>query len=156
MTAYNLGVRKDTTVRMRHRWKSETSLRLLPEEPARLVFSFGVADVANRVSAEESLGAAVAMLMQARQVGDVLVIGPTPVNDADKRAEIASLSRQFEAMCRRLEIPFVPAFDAMHHSFVYGEALNKGDGVHPAASGYADLADHILKSDTARTFFGIA
>ena len=114
-----------------------------------------VADVFSGVPVEQSLAAGVAILTQAKAVGDVLMVGPTPVNDKDKREEITALSRMVEGLCKRVDIPFVPTIDSMHRSFVYGQALNDGDGVHPTASGYADLADHILKSNTAREFFGL-
>ena len=155
ITSYNLGVRKDTSVRMQHRWRTEIMQRKLPDTPLKIVFSFGVADVCNGVGGEESMTAGVSMLMQAKTMGDVLMVGPTPINDQGKREEITTLSRMFESMCKRLEIPFVPTCDPMHRSFVYGQALNDGDGVHPAAAGYADLADHILKNNEARKFFGL-
>jgi len=155
ITSYNLGVRKDTSPRMQHRWKSEAMLRSLPDVPLKLVFSFGVADVHNNVGSEESMAAGVAMIMQAKAMGDVMLVGPTPVNDQNKREEIVALSHMLESMCKRLAVPFVPTVDAMHRSFVYGQALNDGDGVHPTAAGYADLADHILKSSKAREFFGL-
>jgi lysophospholipase L1-like esterase len=155
VTAYNLGVRRDATVRMQHRWRAEAMLRKMENTPFRLVFSFGVADVSNGVAIEESMGAAVAMLTRAKGEAEVLVIGPTPVNDREKREKIDALSRVVESMCRRLDIPFVPVLDAMHRSFVYGQALNDGDGTHPTGAGYADLAGHILKHDAARAFFGL-
>ena len=155
VTSYNLGIRKDTSVQMQHRWRPEVMQRKLPDTPLKMVFSFGVADVCNGVGGEESMTAAVTILMQAKTMGDVLVIGPTPINDANKREGITTLSHMFESMCKRLEIPFVPTAVPMHRSFVYGQALNDGDGVHPAAAGYADLADHILKNKAARKFFGL-
>jgi lysophospholipase L1-like esterase len=154
-TAYNLGVRQDATVRMQHRWRPEAMLRRRGNEPFKLVFSFGVADVFNAVGIEESMGAAVAMLAKAKAEAETLVIGPTPVNDRDKREQVAALSRLFESMCARMDIPFVPTCEAMHRSFVYGQALNDGDGAHPTGSGYADLAEHILKNPAARTFLGL-
>ncbi|MFH1913046.1 MAG: GDSL-type esterase/lipase family protein [Pseudomonadota bacterium] len=154
-TAYNLGVRRDATVRMQHRWRAEAMVRRMENTPLKLVFNFGVADVSSAVGIEESMGAAVAMLTRAKAEAEVLVVGPTPINDQKKREAIAGLSRMFESMCSRLDIPFVPAIDAMHRSFVYGQALNDGDGVHPTGAGYADLAEHILKHGAARAFFGL-
>ncbi|MBI9080746.1 MAG: G-D-S-L family lipolytic protein [Pseudodesulfovibrio sp.] len=155
ITSYNLGVRKDSSVQMQHRWRNEVMLRKLPDVPFKLVFSFGVADIMNGVGGEESLAAGISMLLQAKSLGDVMMIGPTPVNDATKHEKIATLSRMFASMCKRLQIPFIPTVDDMHKSFVYGQALNDGDGVHPTADGYADLADHILKNAVARNFFGL-
>lgn len=155
VTSYNLGVRKDTSMQMQYRWQNEAKQRLLPGNEFKLVFSFGVADIANGVPGEQTLAAGVAMLTQAKAMGDVMVVGPTPINDEAKRAEITMMSRMLAGLCKRVDIPFIPTIDAMHRSFVYGQALNDGDGVHPTASGYADLADHILKFSTAREFFGL-
>lgn len=155
VTSYNLGVRKDTSMQMQHRWRNEAMLRRLPDTDFKLVFSFGVADVANKVAAEQSLAAGVAMLTQAKAMGDVLVVGPTPVNDRGVREEVTTLSRMLAGLCKRVDIPFIPTIDAMHRSFVYGTSLNDGDGVHPTAAGYAELAEHILKFNTAREFFGL-
>lgn len=155
VTSYNLGVRKDTSMQMQHRWRNEAMQRRLPDTDFKLVFSFGVADVANKVPTEQSLAAGVAMLTQAKSMGDVLVVGPTPVNDRAVREEVTTLSRMVAGLCKRVDIPFIPTMDAMHRSFVYGSALNDGDGVHPTASGYAELAEHILKFNTAREFFGL-
>lgn len=155
VTSYNLGVRKDTSVQMQHRWKKEAMIRRIPDMDFKTVFSFGVADVFNDKSIEETLSAGVAMLTQAKAMGDVLVVGPTPVNDPEKREAITTLSRLLAGLCKRLDIPFIPTIDGMHRSFVYGQALNDGDGVHPTASGYADLADHVLRFNTAREFFGL-
>jgi lysophospholipase L1-like esterase len=155
ITSYNIGVRKDTSVKMQHRWRPEVMQRKLPDTPLKIVFSFGVADVCNGVSSEESMTAGVSMLVLAKTMGDVLMVGPTPINDKEKNEEITTLSRMFESMCKRLEIPFIPTCDSMHRSFVYGQALNDGDGVHPTAAGYADLADHILKNKAANDFFGL-
>jgi lysophospholipase L1-like esterase len=155
ITAYNLGVRKDASVRMQHRWRPEAMLRKMEGVPFKLVFSFGVADVFNDVGVEETMGAAVAMLARAKAEAEVLVIGPTPVNDLEKREKIIEISRVLDSMCRRLDIPFVSMAEAMHRSFAYGLSLNEGDGAHPTASGYADLAEHILKNTKARTFLGL-
>ncbi|QJB55131.1 GDSL-type esterase/lipase family protein [Pseudodesulfovibrio sp. zrk46] len=155
VTSYNLGVRKDTSVQLQHRWKSEAMLRRMPDQPFKMVFSFGVADVANGVPSEQTLASCVAILTQAKAMGDVMVVGPTPVNDQSKREEITTLSRMIAGLCKRVDIPFVPTIDSMHRSFVYGTALNDGDGVHPAGPGYAELADYILKFNTAREFFGL-
>ncbi len=154
-TSYNLGVRKDTTTQMQHRWRTEAMLRKIPNIPFKLVFSFGVADVVNRVNAAESLAAGIHILTQAKEMGDVMLIGPTPTGDPEKSREITQLSGMFSSMCEQLAVPFVPTIDAMHDSSVYEHALRDGDGVHPTASGYAKLAEHIMQSQTARTFFGL-
>lgn len=155
ITAYNLGVRKDTSVLLNRRWQAEVEPRKLDGVPFKLVISFGVADILNGVQTEDSLAAAFAMLTQAREAGDVLVVGPTPVSDAAKSEEIALLSVLIETMCRQLDIPFIATIDAMSRSAVYAQALADGDTVHPTGAGYAELADHIDETNEARRFFGL-
>ena len=154
-TVYNLGVRRNAAPLLQHRWRAEAMPRRMEGESFKLVFSFGVADVFTEVAVEESLAAGVSILTQAKEMGDVLVVGPLPANDREKREALVELSRLQATMCKRLDIPFVSVIDAMHRSFVYGQALNDGDGVHPVGAGYADLAEHILNNDLARAFFGL-
>ncbi|WP_319471930.1 GDSL-type esterase/lipase family protein [uncultured Pseudodesulfovibrio sp.] len=66
VTTYNLGVRKDTTQFIQHRWQTEAALRRLDGQPAKLVFSFGVADIMNAVATEQSLAAALTILTKAK------------------------------------------------------------------------------------------
>ncbi len=155
VTTYNLGIRKDTTQFIQHRWQTETALRRLDGQPAKLVFSFGVADIMNAIETEQSLAAALTILTRAKETGDVLLIGPTPVNDPQKTEEITLLSDLLAAMCKQIDIPYIPTVDAMQQSSVYRQSLIDGDTVHPTASGYAELAAHILQNETARTFFGL-
>jgi acyl-CoA thioesterase-1 len=59
VTAYNLGIRGDTSADVAARWRSEASSRLPPNCNGRLVFSFGANDCVSqgspRVSRMDSL-----------------------------------------------------------------------------------------------------
>ena len=44
VTAYNLGIRRDTSADIHARWREEVAARLPPEHPRALVFCFGVND----------------------------------------------------------------------------------------------------------------
>lgn len=155
VTHYNLGVRKDAGPVLAQRWKAEAEPRKLDGMDFKLVFSMGAADVLTCTATEDSLAAAKAILTEAKGMGDVLMVGPTPVSDADSNGKIAALSEQYESLCAELDIPFVPVIDGMLPSPVYGQALKAGDGIHPALPGYAVLAEHILQSEPAREFFGL-
>src|SRR5215472_16470033 len=54
MTAYNLGVRRDTSADVAARWQAEARVRLPPECDGRLVFSFGANDCASNGTGESS------------------------------------------------------------------------------------------------------
>lgn len=155
VTSYNLGVRRDTTPKMAARWKAEAGLRRIPGEECRLVFNFGVADLVNKVSETETLVAAEAMLTEAKAMGDVLVVGPTPVLDEALCARIAYLSPAIGGLCKKLGVPFIPLLDALMADPVFTQSLADNDDVHPAAPGYAAMARHLLASPALRAFFGL-
>jgi lysophospholipase L1-like esterase len=155
VTGYNLGIRANTTIKLYDRWRRETVRRILPGQELRLTFSFGVADIANNVHSDLTLGNAEAILTEAITAAPTLMIGPTPVADPERNAQIKKLSGKLAGICEQHHIPFVPVIDAMQSSSVYTQALGAFDNVHPSADGYAALAGHLLQTNTVRTFFGL-
>lgn len=155
VTHYNLGVRKDAGPLVAKRWKAEAGLRKMPGVEFKLVFSFGVADTVNDYALADTRDAARAILTEAKTMGDVLMIGPTPVTDPETTRKVGTVSDELAAICAELEIPFVPTVDAMLSSPLYLDALRDGDNIHPTLPGYAALAAHILQSEPTREFFGL-
>ena len=155
LTWYNLGVRANTTTKLRDRWRQEADRRLLPGRDIRLIFSFGVADVSNDVPPQDSFDNAETILAEAKELAPTLFIGPMPVADPAKTGRITHLSEGFEAICARLAVPCVPVLGDLRDSAAYASALAANDNVHPAAGGYALLADLLLQTDTVRSFFGL-
>lgn len=155
VTHYNMGVRKDASPLLAKRWKGEAELRKLSGLDCKLVFSFGVADVFNDVPLADSLAAAESILTEASEMGEVLMVGPTPVTDEDKTAKISALSEAFGELCSKLGVPYVRVVDGMLASPLYLESLKDGDTVHPTLPGYAMLADFLLQSEPVRDFFGL-
>jgi len=153
ITAYNLGIRRDSSVLIGKRWREEADRRAIDGNPLKLVFCFGVADMANDVPQEATLVAAENMLVEARTIGEVLVVGPSPVLDQAKCARVADLSRGIAALCDFLGVPFVPTMDGLLADPIYIQALADGDTVHPTASGYAAMARLILAAPEAAAFF---
>ena len=153
LTSYNLGVRKDTSVLIGKRWKEEAARRVIEGVPLKLVFSFGVADMVNDVSPEDTRTAAETFLTEARAMGEVLVVGPTPVLDEANCARVGELSQIIGRLCDFLGVPFIPTMDGLQNDPVYIQALADGDTVHPTASGYAALARLILAAPEAADFF---
>lgn len=155
VTHYNLGVRKDAAPLLAKRWRDEAELRALPGMDFKLVFSFGVADTLNGYPLSETRSAAADMLAGAKQMGEVLLVGPTPVTDEEATRKIGTLSDELASLCAELNVPFVPTVDAMLGSPLYVESLKDRDNIHPALPGYAALAEHILQSEPTREFFGL-
>jgi acyl-CoA thioesterase-1 len=141
LTAYNLGVRGETSVQVASRWRQETRARLLPSADTRLVVSFGANDTTieggqERVERADSLGALEAILGRAGVLGlRALVVGPAPVDDAEQNRRIQDLSMSFGAACAERGIPFVGVIDALLGSDLWCQEVARGDGAHPGAGG---------------------
>ena len=93
LTCYNLGIRGNTSMQIEDRWQAESDIRFRYPCDARLVFSFGVNDarVENGkalVSLEESVACAKRVLIAAKTLHPVLMIGPPPVADSVMNSRI--------------------------------------------------------------------
>ena len=145
VTAYNLGIRRETSADIHARWREEVAPRLPPEHPRALVFSFGVNDCveengAPRVSPEATLRHAQAMLSAARAIAPVLFVGPPPIDDDGVNARAAALDARLSALCADLAIPHLPVLAPLLADSHWLAEARAGDGAHPAARGYAAMA----------------
>jgi acyl-CoA thioesterase I len=149
ITAYSLGVRRETSVEVAVRWRFEAMTRLAPGADCRVVFAVGANDTtleegAQRVAPERSRMALEKMLDQAaEQALPAAVAGPPPVGDHAQRARCAALSGAFGELCAERAVPFWPVTD-LADSRVWIEEQAVGDGAHPAAGGYDVLARALL------------
>ena len=90
-TAYNLGIRRDTSRRIAMPWRQEWAHRILANRPSAIVAMFGINDCAGaeenydgvdygqRVEADVSLGIARNIITAMKAVAPVLWLGPTPL-----------------------------------------------------------------------------
>jgi len=146
LTAYNLGIRRETTADIRRRWRAEVAPRLGPGIDGRVVFSFGANDATLedgrwRVEPEASAANARAMISEALESGfKVLVVGVPPAPEADKTARHAQLAAAYAAVCQDLGVPFLDVIGPLQAAAVWWEEVAAGDGIHPNAGGYAALA----------------
>jgi acyl-CoA thioesterase I len=146
ITAYNLGVRRDTSEDVRRRLAAETAARWVAGCDNRLVVSFGVNDAmtedgAVRVPPERSV-ANLRWVVEhaAAHAVRLLVIGPPPVDDPAHNDRIEALDARFaEAV-----VPYVSVFDALRIERGWMRAVHLGDGAHPGAEGYDLLAELVL------------
>jgi acyl-CoA thioesterase-1 len=111
LTAYNLGVRRETSEQIAARWTTETVPRMLPGTDARVVLSSGANDTTvedGQLRAPELSCAALAAILQdaAHPGRPVLVIGPAPVDDPEQNEPIRNLSAAFAEMCERAGAAF--------------------------------------------------
>lgn len=150
LTAYDLGIRRDTSTDILNRWESEAQARLPRGYQHRLAFCFGTNDCADdgtgagRVSQDETIRTAHAILSRSARLAPTILIGPPPILDdsaADQR--IAELEPAMQAVAQCYGIPFLPVFGLLRRAPAWIKGASAGDGTHPDRAGYAFLADCI-------------
>jgi acyl-CoA thioesterase I len=155
LTAYNLGVRGETSEQVAARWRAEALPRLTPGSDARVVLSFGandttVEDGCLRVEPARSCGALADMLGEAVSLGlSVLMVGPAPVDDPEQNERIRRLSVAFADVCCGAGVAFVSVVEPLLASQVWMREVAAGDGAHPAAEGYEALSDRVIAAGWA-------
>jgi acyl-CoA thioesterase I len=147
---YNLGVGGETSVQVAARWRREVVPRLPEEGDPRAVFAFGANDVTlrdgrPRASREESLGALEVCLDGAKEMGmRSYVVGPAAIDDEAANERLIALSDDFAEACGNRRVPFAPLAGALRQSELWRRELAAGDGAHPGAGGYAEMAQLVL------------
>ncbi len=141
LTAYNLGIRRDTSADIARRWRAEAAARLPDEFDGRLVFSFGVNDAVQEKM--DTLANARAILAEAKAWKPTLMVGPAPIDDAGVNARTAMLTETLDGLCAELAIPYLPVFATLAASPLWMTEVASQDGAHPGADGYDLLADLI-------------
>ena len=146
LTYYNLGVRRETSADILARWEREVACRLPAESGGRVVFSFGANDATledgvPRVAPDAAVENARTMLATAGRSYPVLMVGPPPGADEEKNERLAALSGRFAALCGELGVPYLDVCTPLRASASWlDDVANAGDGIHPGAVGYAELA----------------
>jgi lysophospholipase L1-like esterase len=146
VTAYNLGVRRDTSEDVCRRLPAETAVRWVAGCDNRMVVSFGVNDTtevdgAVRVAPERSVANLRGIAEDAAAQGvPLLVVGPPPVADSDQNDRIEALDERFAEEV----FPYVSVFGALHLERDWMRAVVLGDGAHPGAAGYDLIAELVL------------
>ncbi|OZM78080.1 GDSL-type esterase/lipase family protein [Pseudonocardia sp. MH-G8] len=147
LTAYNLGVRRDTSEDVWRRLPAETAARYASGCDNRLVASFGVNDTTqidgvDRVDAARSVANLRRVAGHAAAVAvPLLVVGPPPVAEAGQNERIAALDSAFRAVAANCGFPYVGVLAALLADPVWMREVRFGDGAHPGADGYGRLAE---------------
>ena len=156
ITHYNLGVRRETSADILIRWKTECALRFRDEAEYYVVFSFGVNDGVieegkARISLEESIANTRAILLEAKALYKVLMVGPVGIDDEKVNRGINVRDEAFEALCREMEISYIKQYYITKESEVFQKEVGANDGAHPREKGYTLMAKSIFED--ARWFF---
>jgi acyl-CoA thioesterase-1 len=150
LTAYNLGVRGETSEQVAARWRDEARPRVLPGTDGRVVLSFGANDTTldggqPRVAPECSCAALAMILHDAAGLGlGALMVGPAPVDDPEQNARILDLSASFGQVCGRAGVAFLSVVEPLLDCNDWMAEVAAGDGAHPSARGYEILVDLVL------------
>lgn len=139
-TVCNMGLRGDSSLRIAARWREESDRRRRPGEDMAFVFSFGAADGLHSVPRAESLSNTRAILETAASLGRTLFISPPPAHDPDWSMAIRELGEQQRALCAELGVPATDFHAPLAASAPYMASLAAGDGIHPDAAGYDEMA----------------
>jgi len=143
MTAYNLGVRRETSVEVVARWRAEARPRIVAGADMRVVFSFGANDATVeegrvRVAPGDTVRALREALEGAAELGlPAFVVGPPPTGDEAHAERIEALSACLAGACTA---PFVEVAGPLRRRGPWLDEARAGDGAHPGAGGYAQLA----------------
>lgn len=116
-----------------------------PSRAESAVFCFGTNDAVLHVPAEQSLAALAHALARALELKvPAFVIGPPPIGDMpEEDLALQSLSDAFAGVCAAGDIPYVPTFERLGPGSVWRAEAEAGDGSHPVAGGYAELAEFL-------------
>lgn len=143
ITAYNLGIRRNTSADILARCVAEVEGRRAPDRQTRVVLSMGVNDTTHeagmpRVALEDSCHN-LERILDALVADPLMVVGPPAVADDAQNARIADLSRRFAEICSARDVPYAAIFTALENDPQWRRQVFEGDGAHPGARGYQRL-----------------
>ncbi|MEV0265470.1 GDSL-type esterase/lipase family protein [Streptomyces sp. NPDC050617] len=152
ITAFNLGIRRNTSEDVRRRCWQEVGPRTLPGADNRLVVSCGSNDMIEeggrvRVDPAQCLDNLETLLDDSlRQAVAPLVVGPPPVIDAGEPhlRRVSALADTMAALCRSRSVPFIATTRGLADDPTWIREAMAGDGGHPGSGGYRKLADIVL------------
>ena len=145
LTAYNLGVRDDSSADVMHRWRAECAPRWAGRSERRLVVGVGARDVPAGVSTARSRLNLANVLDEAATSGiATFVVGPAPTLDSEVNARLEVLASAQADVCDRRNVPFVDCFRPLLHHDQWLSDLSAGDGTHPGQAGYGLIAWLVL------------
>jgi acyl-CoA thioesterase I len=173
VTAYNLGIRAESTRAIRHRWRAECEARLPHGSNGRFVFMFGGNDAKEvdgtgvEVPLEESVDNARAILSEAVTWCPTLWISLIPMSETKPYPRLLPGSPEYRFDNQRqdqytqryaevavdLGVPFLDVHTPLMQDPEWEQLTQAGDGSNPNAKGYAKLAGLILSWPAWRAWF---
>jgi len=146
LTAYNLGVRGDTSADVLHRWETEVPLRWAGRTERRVVVSVGTDDVLRGITlARHRLNLANLLDDAATSGVGTFVVSPPPTDDPELNARLEVLVEAQGDVCARRGVPFVDCFAPLlgHDQWRTDLATTRVEH-HPGQAGYGLIAWLVL------------
>jgi lysophospholipase L1-like esterase len=146
LTAYNLGVRGNTSGDVVARWGAESHPRWKGRGERRLVVSVGAGDIASGMTMARSRLNLANVLDEATNSGiGVFVVGLTPTLDAEHNRKIEALAEAQADVCSRRGITYVDCFRPLvSHDQWMADLAASPDRAHPGQAGYGLVAWLVL------------
>lgn len=155
-TFYNMGVRKQTSQAVLSRWKEDVQRRELPESDVRLMFSFGVVDMAAPqgepiLPVEQSAKNLETLLEEATSMylaDAIRVLSPFPVAQEAHSGRIAHLNEVYAQVCANQGVDYVDIYSHLVVNRAYINDLS--DGIHPSGNGCTIIAEYLHMSPSIK------
>ena len=146
LTAYNLGVRGDTSADVLGRWKQEAEPRWQGRGEKRLVVSVGTADAMGGVTLARHRLNLANILDDAASAGiGTFVVSPPPTDDEEVNAKLDVLVDAQADVCSRRGVPFVDCFaPLLGHDQWQSDLASSRPAHHPGQAGYGLIAWLVL------------
>lgn len=146
LTAYNLGVRGQTSSDVAARWRTECPPRWAGRGERRLVVSAGRADLAGGLTTARSRLNLANILDDAAGRGiSAFVVGLAPGTDTVENERIGALAHAQADVCDRRGVTYVDCFTSLvRHEQWLADLAAGPDGTHPGQAGYGLLAWLVL------------
>ena len=146
LTAYNLGVRGNTSGDVVARWGAESHPRWKGRGERRLVVSVGVGDITSGMTMARSRLNLANVLDEATTSGiSAFVVGLAPTLDTELNRRIEALAEAQADVCSRRGITYVDCFRPLvSHDQWMADLAASPDRAHPGQAGYGLVAWLVL------------
>ena len=146
LTAYNLGIRGNTSADVLRQWAEEVPARWVGRSERRIVLSVGANDVVSGISlARHRLNLANLLDEAAASGVHSFVVSPPPTDDADLNSRLEVLVEAQADVCARRGVPFVDCYTPLSgHDQWRTDLAASTVPHHPGQAGYGLIAWLVL------------
>ena len=145
ITAYQLGVRDETSADVLARWRIECPPRWKGHSERRLVVAVGHNDAVSGTSTARVRLNLANILDDAAASGiAAFAVGPTPTLDTDLNARLEIVVEAQADVCARRGVPYVDCYRPLISHEQWHSDLGAAGGVYPGQAGYGLIAWLVL------------